>query len=266
MIQKIKNRVHRLLESAGYSVSRKVVPVYEELLDVPRYEEQLVQLEGQDFKVADAHSFRHSFEEIFGSEIYRFPCAHEQPRIVDCGANYGTSVVYFKKIFPLSSITAVECDPEVFEILKWNVGERDLKKVELINKAVSDSERSVRFFREGADSGRLLPHQDFNDSVEIETIQLDDLLSEPVDFLKMDIEGEEVAALLGSKKLENVRSLFVEYHSFTGRPQGLELLLGKLVESGFRYHIQTQFCSPRPLVEPSEYLGMDLQLNIFATR
>ena len=266
MIEKLKRNVHHLIDRAGYALSRKTTHAYPQLINASRYEESIVQLSGQDFKIADAHSFRYSFDEIFGQEIYKFPCDHNSPRIIDCGSNYGTSIVYFKEKFPEARVTAIECDPAVFKILQWNITHRGIKGIDLLHKAVSDSEKSVRFFREGADAGRLVPHESFQESVEVETIRLDDMLDEPVDFLKMDIEGEETSALTGSNNLDNVRSLFVEYHSFVDRPQKLEMLLAKLAESGFRYYIHTQYCAPRPLIDPSEYLGMDLQLNIFATR
>ena len=58
----------------------------------------------------------------------------------------------------------------------------------------------------------------------------------------------------------------VEYHSFADAPQRLHKVLDRLAEAGFRYYAQTQFCPARPLVEDSNHLGMDLQLNIFAKR
>ena len=84
--------------------------------------------------------------------------------------------------------------------------------------------------------------------------------------IKMDIEGAEAECLCQTRTLENVEQMFVEYHSFEGEPQLLDEVLRKLKESGFRYYIQTQFCSPQPLVNPETNLEMDLQLNLFARR
>ena len=100
----------------------------------------------------------------------------------------------------------------------------------------------------------------------VDPIALDELISEPVDFLKMDIEGAETEAILASRNLRHVPQLFVEYHSFKGADQSLSALLEKLSSSGFRYYIHSHFCSPRPLTEEKLQLGLDLQLNIFAIR
>jgi len=87
-----------------------------------------------------------------------------------------------------------------------------------------------------------------------------------VDFLKMDIEGSESAALRACTKLSMVRNLFVEYHSFAIAPQDLGDVLNKLRDSGFRYYIRHGFCPRAPFVRQESNLGMDLQLNIFAKR
>ena len=68
---------------------------YEHLLQTPRYQDLTVDLGGLPFKIADGPSFYWSFREIFVDRIYSFQSASTSPRILDCGANYGTSVVFF---------------------------------------------------------------------------------------------------------------------------------------------------------------------------
>jgi hypothetical protein len=88
-----------------------------------------------------------------------------------------------------------------------------------------------------------------------------------VDLLKIDVEGSETDVLLEcAGKLQQVDRIFVEYHSFSERPQSLDRLLGILRESGFRYQIQTERAARCPFIERSEYLGMDLQLMVFGKR
>lgn len=266
MIKFAKKTFLQLIDKAGFNISKKSQDPFTELIGMNRYRETTIQLEGAPFRVADALSFRHSYREIFEDEIYRFRSQGNSPRIVDCGSNYGTSIVYYKKLYPDSKIIAVEADPKIFSILQSNMAARDVSGVELLNRAVATHEGFVSFLSEGADAGRILDSNDNEVTVEVEAIQLDQLLSDEVDFLKIDIEGAETSVLATSQRLSKVKQLFVEYHSFTRKDQDLHVLLEVLRAAGFRYTIHTQFCAARPFVEERDYLGMDLQLNIFARR
>ena len=242
------------------------LPIEWSILEVPRYTETPVNLLGQEFKVADTASFYGSFGEIFVQEVYKFRSEKECPFILDCGSNYGASIVYFKSIFPNCKIVAIEADPKIFDLLSRNIKQRGIESVELINKAISSSSEPVAFYQEGADAGRMHLNGDCKNVVYVEPISLDSLITGPVDFLKMDIEGAETEALCSSNKLHEVDQIFIEYHSFKDADQTLHLILEKLAANGFRYYIHTQFCSPRPLTEEALQVGMDLQLNIFAKR
>ena len=239
---------------------------YEYLRLQPRYKEMIVKLAGQNFKIADPMSFYWSYREIFGTHIYKFHSKKTSPTIIDCGSNYGTSLVYFKTIYPEAKIIAVEADPKIYEILEWNVHRRNFNNIRLINKAVSTSPEPIKFYREGADGGRSYPLSTNEEIINIETIQLDDLIQEPIDFLKMDIEGAETEVICTSKKLQMANQIFIEYHSFKDAAQSLNQILDVLSSNGFRYYIHTQFCSPSPLTEEKLQLGMDMQLNIFAKK
>jgi FkbM family methyltransferase len=239
---------------------------YEHLLLAPRFDVRAEQLLGRPFYIADTLSFYSSFREIFQQEIYRFHATSHAPVIVDCGANYGVSVVYFKQIFPDAKVIAVEADPEIFALLQWNVAVHDLADVTLINKVVAAQAGQVQFHREGADAGRMHFMAGAKGVLTLPTIALDELLTQSVDFLKIDIEGAETEVLAASRRLDRVGQLMVEYHSFADSPQELPRLLSALTEAGFRYYVQTQYCPRQPLTKTTAHLGMDLQLNIFAKR
>jgi FkbM family methyltransferase len=267
MLKKIKSIiVHRIFPALGYRLTKIQKLPYEELKGLNRYEARTVKLLDKDFRIPDALSFRHSFKEIFEREIYKFNTSSAHPRILDCGANIGLSVIYFKKVFPNGRITAVECDPNILHLLKCNLIEQGLQDVIILDRAVSNSRETVYFAQEGADAGHVVEKSSPKEKIPVETILLDDLINEPIDFLKLDIEGCEVDALLACKKLNLVRNLFVEYHSFQDSPQRLGELLELLKANGFRFYISTQICPSQPLFEVTNYLGMDMQLNIFANR
>ncbi len=48
------------------------------------------------FTVSSPYWFLQSIEEIFIDEVYKFETENPAPVILDCGANWGLSVIYFK--------------------------------------------------------------------------------------------------------------------------------------------------------------------------
>ena len=188
----MKNYVKESLRKFGFQLSRYQVSPYEYLKDFPRYTETTVDLLGQDFRIADSSSFCCSFQEVFLDRIYKFTSSLNAPVVLDCGSNYGVSVIYFKSIYPDSRITAVEADPEIFKILKWNIQQRKYRGVTLVNKAISSEDAPIKFYQEGADGGRTVPNENCHSVVDVFPVHLDDLIDGPVDFLKMDIEGANV--------------------------------------------------------------------------
>jgi FkbM family methyltransferase len=264
----MKLATKQMLRKFGLNVSRFRSEPYDYLIDVPRYQETVVELLGQDFKIADSTSYHYSFQEIFSQEIYKFNSPHKKPVIVDCGSNYGTSIVYFKSLYPEARIIGVEADPKIFKLLQWNIQSRNYQDVTLINKAVTANANgeTVKFHSDGADGGRVFTMNDNKGTTEVESIHINELFSEPIDLLKIDIEGAETDVICSCDKLQNVSQIFIEYHSFKDSKQTLHLILDKLISNGFRFYIHTIGCSPRPFIEERDYLGMDLQLNIFAVR
>lgn len=264
MLSPVKSLIRGALSKVGLSIQRVKREPYQELWDVPRFTEHTVTLLDRPFKVADSRSFFFSYREIFGQEIYRFDTSSARPRIIDCGSNYGTSLVYFKSLYPTARVTGIEADPKIFALLTANCAHLD---VDLRNMAISNNHEPLQFFSEGSDGGRAA-HALYEPKavIRVEALTLDDLIDEHVDFLKIDIEGLEGDALEACTKLSMVDQMFIEYHSFGDSTQTLGRMLSKLSAEGFRYYIHHQFCSPRPLTQEALQLGMDLQLNIFAKR
>lgn len=222
---------------------------------------------GFPFVMSDKSSFLYMYDEILKKEIYRFVSTNKFPKIIDCGANIGLSVIYFKQLYPESNIIAFEPDPIIFKILSDNIISSKLQGVTLINKGLSDSEGIINFFSEGADGGRIALEKDGEKIIKINTVKLGEFLDKNIDMLKIDIEGAELDVLNECKgKLNKVANLFVEYHSFRDKKQELDKLLNILTEAGFRYFIHSPIEIKTPFVKVLPYAGFDLQLNIFAYR
>ncbi|SRR6266404_1217960 len=236
---------------------------------LPRYQQTETDLLGEPLRLVDSASFLSSYREIFDEEIYRFPSLSNNPLILDCGANIGLGVIYWKRLYPSARIVAFEPDPGVFESLVWNCKQRQLEGVELVNKAVWSGPGEVSFLSEGADAGHVAfgSLRDATQTIQVPSVRLFDYLNEPIELLKLDIEGAEIEVLRDCQnKLDNINHLFVEYHSFLGQQQYLDEVFFILKRSGFRIHIKSELVTSMPFVERLNYLGLDNSLNIFAYR
>ena len=238
------------------------------ILHRPRYQPFFVKLAGHPFQVVDSLAFYWSYREIFGERLYWFPDPPTPPHILDCGANLGLASLFFLRRYPACRLTALEPDPDLFQILQKNLEPHRLPETQLLNVALAGQAGTYNFYQQGSDSGRLRhPFSDLaTPPAKVRGIPLDDLLSQPVDFLKIDIEGGEVEVLSACKLLRRARYVFIEYHSFQGHPQELDVILSLLSREGFRYWLQNHFTPKKPWNFTEAIGGMDVQVNIFARR
>ena len=234
---------------------------------LPRYVATTVNFNGKKLEILDIASFEFIKKELFENNIYKFTTTTDRPYIIDCGANIGLSIIYFKELFPNSEIVAFEPDDKIFLTLSTNLKTFGYSDIKLIKKALWNEETVLRFFSEGADGGRIASIENEN-VIEVKTVSLRPYLTKQVDFLKIDIEGAETVVLEDCKDLlQNVKKIFVEYHSFIDKPQELNVLIEILSKSGFRIYISSPgLTSANPFMKINTYSGMDMQLNIYGIR
>lgn len=233
-----------------------------------RFQQSSISFFGKDFTYSDSSSFVSTYEEIFIKKIYDFPSDIASPYILDCGANIGLSTIAFKRQHPKARIKAFEPDSTISEILKDNLAKQQYQDVEVIPKALWVFDGEIKFHEQGGLSGSIV---DGNTNglpiVSLPCIRLKDLLTEKIDFLKIDIEGAEYDVLCDCKdQLIHVQRMFVEYHSVFSKKQTLNEILKIISDAGFRYHIQEAYTSPQPFMHVTGMQDMDLQLNIFCYR
>jgi hypothetical protein len=235
---------------------------------LPRYVKSRTTFLNKEIEFVDSTTYIYGINEIFKTNIYKFNASSNEPLIIDCGANIGLSVIYFKQLYPHAIIKAFEPDPKIFNTLTFNVNSFGFKEVELFQKAIWKQNETLQFKQEGGFSGRIPMANDEHNIIEVEAISLQEIIAnKKIDFLKIDIEGAEYEVLKSCKdNLQNVEHIFIEYHSHQDEKQTLHEILEILTNQGFRYHILEAFTRKKPFIDNETMLGMDLQLNIFGTR
>lgn len=209
----------------------------------------------------------HAYREIFKDGIYTFPSSGKSPFIIDCGAHIGMSVIFFKKLFPGSRILAFEPDPESFGLLQQNTSA--FSDVTLEQKAVWVHHNGVNFEQRGDMSSHITDQAEGNIPVKLTaSARLRDYITEPVDMLKMDIEGAEIDVLNDCKdQLRLVKNMFVEFHGKADDPGKLEALLAIFRDCNMSYYIKpASDWAPAPFMRLKSDGAWDVQLNIFCKK
>lgn len=237
------------------------------LQNYPPFTEGKVNLFGKPFYFTDAAGFLHSLDEIFADEIYKFTTDRDDPYIIDCGANMGLSILYFKKLHPKSKIIGFEPDENTFDVLQKNILEYS-DSVKIHKEAVWTENTELTFFSEGSLAGStVVDFSNKNDTKKVKAIDFKKYLDQKIDFLKIDIEGAENQLIFDIKDhLVNVNKLFLEYHGIIGETQNLGNILNLLTDKGFEYYIRLAgetinypFCNEKPV-------SFNQQLNILCYR
>ena len=234
----------------------------------PAFSPTEVTLRGRRLSVVDGPAFAATYREHFHQEIFRFESRSSSPLIIDCGANMGLVSVYFKSIFPNARIIAFEPDPLCFSAASVNCSQ--LPNVTLHQVAVWKENGTLSFSRVGVVGGyvsALASNSSSSSSVNVSAVRLRDFLIEPVEFLKLDIEGSEFDVLADCEhNLHYVRRMFVELHSFSGRPQRLGEAISIIERAGFRIHAHGSLQESRPFLGIPIYNDKDFHLNLFCYR
>jgi FkbM family methyltransferase len=211
----------------------------------------------------------HTYQELFEKELYRFKANTDTPRIIDCGANIGLSIIYFKILYKQAYIEAFEPDERNFELLSKNCNSNQLQLVTLHQAAVWTYNGTISFAANESEASHISENV-VSSNVEVRCVSLKDVLQKysKVDFLKIDIEGAEWNVIQNiSNELNKVEHLFLEYHGKTIETQKLSDLLNILKNSGFSVYIRNAADNLKyPFLQKSTNDAYEVQLNIFCYR
>ena len=129
--------------------------------------------------------------------------------VIDCGANVGELYPGLEKSIENLKYVGFEPDPVVFKCLEKNVNSKNAK---LYQQALSNkfSVEKLYISTEGADTS--LVYLENKESVEVETVTLDQLELSNIKLIKMDAEGFELEVLQGSKNtLKSTKYVSVDF-------------------------------------------------------
>ena len=153
----------------------------------------------------------------------------EGATVVDIGANIGYFTLLAARLVGKSGkVYAFEPEPGNYEVVLKNISLNGYDQVTPVQKAVSHKKGKVKLYLSSTDVGAhtLREHHDHwqfdtkqsGDFVEVETVTMDEFFKDklhPIDVIKMDCEGSEMAVLLGMGRVikENPNlKMFIEFY------------------------------------------------------
>ncbi len=190
-----------------------------------------------------------------------FDIASAKGKVIDLGAHIGTFSLF--AAVNEYDVISIEASPINVAFLKESVRINKFNNLKIISAAVSDHAGTLQFMQSGPYGAIANPLVNNRETISIPAVTVDMILDKEgwdrVDFIKMDIEGSEVAAIQGMPQLlSNLDSPAILYESngftlsfFDMTPQ----ILTSILES-FGYNCY--------LILPGELISMtshDLQLE-----
>lgn len=168
-------------------------------------------------------------QDVFAGDEYIFTARRPDPFIIDAGAHVGVATHYFKRRYPRARILALEANPVTFALLNENVTANRLNGVNARHAALSPRPGTIDFYtapsddKPGAWGDSAIPQlwheEDEVSVVKVPAVTLSSLLTEPVDLLKLDIEGLETEVLAeAASQLRLVREVILEFHGTRSNP------------------------------------------------
>lgn len=236
MLSRLFAALHHATRFHGRTPDRAYHRVARLRARLPRHRPGRVRLPFGTIRYADAASLESQYFEIFVQGGYDLPDLAPDGQILDCGANIGLASIRFGLTHPQARIVSYEPDPELFVMLQENLAAAGVA-TEAVQAALWTEAGELPFCHDKADAGRLEAGTDH--CVMVRTLRLADEIMRrgPVELLKLDIEGAELAVLpdlAASGALNRVRALCCELHALPSEHHRIAQVLSLLHAAGLQ--------------------------------
>jgi len=177
---------------------------------------------GVKFSFSNWYEFVWIYKDVFILKEYAFTPKSNHPYILDCGAHIGVSTLFFKSSYPHSRVISFEPDKRNFALLKQNITQNNVQHVETVQAVLLDKDGVTEFYVQKNPSGRSwgnsIDAQNLNERVyekiKVPATKLSSYIDQPVDLIKLDIEGAELKVLHEIEhKLHLVHTIILELHT-----------------------------------------------------
>jgi FkbM family methyltransferase len=145
-------------------------------------------------KTSDYITLRTTF-----SQKYHLPHKKlsDNPTILDLGCNVGYTILHFAYNYPNSRIIGVEMDCDNFKLAQRNTSY--IKNCVLLNRAISISNGVVSYSNAAREDAYQITHErkvTSEEEIKVKSVTINSIIQQLnlkyIDYVKMDIEGEEV--------------------------------------------------------------------------
>jgi len=227
-------------------LARHLIPEEKRLVDVNGYK-MLVHME--EYKgidgIAQQLMFRGTYEKYTTILFKRF--VGEGMNVIDIGANIGYyTLLAAKLVGDEGKVFAFEPEPRNYALLLRNIELNGYKNIIPQQKAVANTTGKVKLFLDEVEPGAHSLYKvrgDAKEAIVVDAVSLDEFFAGkeyPIDIVKVDVEGAEMAVLLGMAKIvqnnDNLK-IFTEFWppGLQGSGFSAQEYWDKLVENGFKY-------------------------------
>lgn len=151
-------------------------------------------------------------QEVFIDEEYRWQAIEDPKIIIDLGAHFGDTALYYHCQFPEAKIIAVEPSPESFSRLQKHVA--GIKNIIPLQVAIGSTNDYIQLHLQKSSLGNsVVERAGTTTSVEVKQITLQTLYDEysigQADIVKFDIEGGEFDLLTSVHRPEDFSRAYI---------------------------------------------------------